>query len=175
LNPSELEIRIRSRLLSELSWLSRLNYMGLKRISYTLVFLMIAFFPSYSQNKPEYLLPNEELIFSFDTQTGKKMFLAKDTINKYIVYRFGSKVKIELEFPDRSKESWKEFTYDYYMRGGGVENAGYFEGDDLTECGIKIEDKVSGKVVDIKGNTTTIKGTLIDFRINNLIEREISE
>jgi hypothetical protein len=36
----------------------------------------------------QYLLPNEEVIYSFETKNGKKMSLVKDKTNKYIQYRF---------------------------------------------------------------------------------------
>lgn len=42
----------------------------------------------------------------------------------YIIYRFGTKEKIELEFPDNKIDSWSKFTYSYYLRGGEKENAG---------------------------------------------------
>jgi len=47
----------------------------------------------------QYLLPNEEVIYSFETKNGKKMSLVKDKTNKYIQYRFGTKTKVEMEFP----------------------------------------------------------------------------
>ncbi|WP_130735837.1 hypothetical protein [Flavobacterium sp. J27] len=45
----------------------------------------------FAQN---YLLPNEELIFGFETQRGKKLVLAKDKNNAYIIYRFGTIEKL---------------------------------------------------------------------------------
>ena len=50
----------------------------------------------------QYLLPNEEIIYSFETKNGKKMSLVKDKSNKYIQYRFGTKSKIE-KFLDNNK------------------------------------------------------------------------
>lgn len=69
----------------------------------------------------QYLLPNEEIIYSFETKNGKKMSLVKDKTNKYIQYRFGTKNKVEMEFPsEKNKESWKKFHYNSYWRGGGI-------------------------------------------------------
>ena len=56
----------------------------------------------------QYLLPNEEVIYSFENKKKKKMSLVKDKSNKYIQYRFGTKSKIEMEFPaNRTKERFK--------------------------------------------------------------------
>ena len=87
---------------------------------FTFFFLCTPF--CYSQT---YILSNEEVIFSFQTKNGKKMVLAKDKGNEYIIYRFGSLKKIELEYPSRKdRDSWNKFTYSYYFRGGGKLNSG---------------------------------------------------
>jgi hypothetical protein len=62
--------------------------------------------------------PNEELIFGFTTEKGKHVVLAKEKGNDYIVYRFGTKDKIELEYPKQHKGSWETMTGSHYMRGG---------------------------------------------------------
>ena len=49
--------------------------------------------------------------------------LAKDKDNRYLIYRFGTKDKIEFEFPDKNESSWTKFKYSYYSRGGGKRNA----------------------------------------------------
>lgn len=85
--------------------------------------LFILFFPLgiYSQ----YVLENESVIYSFKTGNDKKMVLVKDKNNKYVQYRFGTKNKIEMQFPaNRTEESWKQFHYIFYSRGGGKENSG---------------------------------------------------
>jgi hypothetical protein len=47
------------------------------------------------------------------------MVLVKDKGNEYIQYRFGSKDRVEMEFPlNRNKDSWKQFKYNSYHRGG---------------------------------------------------------
>ena len=137
-----------------------------------------------------YLLPNEELIFSFSTQKGKKVTLNKDKNNQYIIYRYGSDKKIELEFPSKSASSWKSFNYSFYLRGGGSQNEGmdlnyvyftnnnyqyiiydtYYAVGEKHSIGIKIIDLKTKKTTDIKGNIKTRKGTLIDFRDNKLLE-----
>ncbi|MFC3159659.1 hypothetical protein SAMN05443633_11313 [Chryseobacterium arachidis] len=130
--------------------------------------------------RAQHLLPNEEVIYSFETKNGKKMTLVKDKNNKYIQYRFGTKNKIEMEFPkERNKESWKQFTYNSYHRGGGKQNAGmdlnyllfknnnykyqifrtYHAEDESFSTGITITD-TNGKEIEITGLYKTQKGCM---------------
>jgi hypothetical protein len=137
-----------------------------------------------------YILPNEELIYSFETKNGKVMVLAKDKANEYIIYRFGTKTKIEFEFPEKSKDSWSKFKYSFAFRGGGISNSGidlnyvyftnnnfqyviydtYFSEGEKYNIGVKIIDLNTNKIIDIKGLRKTQKGNLIAFRDNNLLE-----
>ncbi|MDO3425436.1 hypothetical protein QWT87_11085 [Chryseobacterium sp. APV1] len=140
----------------------------------------------------QYLLPNEEIVYSFDTKNGKRMYLVKDKTNKYIQYRFGTKTKMEMEFPkERTKESWKKFHYNSYWRGGGVENAGmeidnlqfknngfeyllfrtyHAEGESYS-AGIIITDN-KGKETRISGNYKTVKGCICDLQDTKMIKKE---
>lgn len=142
----------------------------------------------------QYLRPNEEIIYSFETKTGKKMALVKDKENEYIQYRFGSKDHIEMEFPqERTKESWKKFKYNSYLRGGGKQNSGmelnylsftnngyayqlfkaYYAEDESNSTGIAITDS-KGKETNITGLYKTIKGCMGYLRDSGLIEKEDS-
>lgn len=140
----------------------------------------------------QYLLPNEEVIYSFETKNGKKMSLVKDKTNTYIQYRFGTKTKVEMEFPtEKTKESWKKFHYNSYWRGGGIQNAG-MEVDNLSfknngyeyllfrtyhaegeaySAGIIIKDS-KGKETRINGNYKTVKGCICNLEDTKMIERE---
>lgn len=140
----------------------------------------------------KYLLPNEKLIYGFETQSGKKLVLAKERNDKYIIYRFGTKNKIEFEFPEKTKASWDKFTYIFYMRGGGIQNEGmdlnyikfingdykyviydtYYAVENETSIGIKITNLKNNKTTDIKGKKSTQKGNLVDFRFNKLLKIE---
>src|SRR5579871_1334535 len=137
-----------------------------------------------------FTLPNEIVIFSFETYNGKKATLNKDTANKYIIYRFGTKDKIEFEFPEKSQNSWTDFIYSFYLRGGGTQNEGmdlnyiYFTNRDFkyviydTYVAIGNKQEVGIRIINLKTNKTTIKkgdrktrkGTLVDFRDNNLLK-----
>ena len=111
--------------------------------------------------------------------------LVKDKANTYIVYRFGTKDNVEFEFPEKTSNSWSKFKYSFYLRGGGIQNEGmdlnyiYFTNknikypiyDTYYSIGEKHEtDLKTNKSVDIKGDYKTRKGTMIDFRNNNLLE-----
>jgi hypothetical protein len=155
-----------------------------KAISIFLIFLSTH---GYGQN---FIFKNEEMIFSFNTKKGKQMVLAKDKTNEYIVYRFGTKEIVEFEFPEKNKNSWTAFKYSFYLRGGGVQNEGqdlnyisftnknikyviydtYYAVGEKSEIGIKVTNLKTKKVVDIKGDYKTRKGTMADFRFNNLLE-----
>lgn len=137
-----------------------------------------------------YLLPNEQLIVSFKTSNKKVVVLVKDTSNKYIAYRFGILEKIEFSFPETLNDSWKKFTYSYYLRGGGVENEGldlnyvyfisgqykyviyqnYSATENNTTCGVKIIDINSNEIIELFGNPKSKVGNLIDLRNNENIK-----
>lgn len=140
----------------------------------------------------QYLLPNEEIIYSFDTKAGKKMTLVKDKQDKYIQYRFGNKNHVDMEFPaERTKDSWKKFKYKSYMRGGGKQNAAmelnyltftnkdyqyqlyktYYAEDGSYNTGITVTDS-KGKETEIPGIYKTIKGCICNLEESALIEKE---
>jgi hypothetical protein len=155
-----------------------------------IILLMLAFSNLISAQK--YILPNEKLIYSFETQKGKKLVLAKDKNDKYIIYRFGSENKIEFEFPKKTKESWNLFKYSFYLRGGGIQNEGmdlnyikfingdykyviydtYYAVENEKSIGIIITNLINNKITNIKGKEKTRKGDLMDFRFNDLLEIE---
>jgi len=152
-----------------------------------LLFVMLISGTCCGQNS---LPVNEQLIFSFDTKSGKHVELSKDITNTYIVYRFGTADKIEFEFPAKSKESWSKFKYSFYLRGGGIQNEGmdlnyiyftndgfkytiydtYFAREEESAVGIKVTDLKTNKTTDIKGIYQSRRGTLVNFREGDLLE-----
>ncbi len=144
----------------------------------------------HAEHMQAYILPNEEPIYSFETVTGKMVVLAKDKANGYIIYRFGTKDKIEFEYPEMGKSSWSKFKYSFYLRGGGTDNSGmdlnyvsfindnfkyviydtYYSLSEKQNVGIKVINLKSGKMIEIKGVKKTQKGNLTDFRENKLLE-----
>ena len=61
---------------------------------------------------------NEKVIFSFKTTSSKTISICAAKDESYLVYRFGTKNKVELEFPESKAGSWEKFTF-YHQRGDG--------------------------------------------------------
>ncbi|HAH54476.1 MAG TPA: hypothetical protein DCM02_04115 [Flavobacterium sp.] len=127
----------------------------------------------------EYLLKNEEIIFSFETRSKKKIMLAKDKDENYIICRYGTLDKIEIEFPEKTQESWGKFSYSYSEINGNIENALIFRNKDfeyaIYDCfyiekrnkfsiGMRIINK-NKEVVYLRGKIKSQKGKLV---INDL-------
>ena len=70
---------------------------------------------------------NEDIILSFKTINQKSVVsICKEKTGRYIVYRSGSKDKVELQFPNKlDKTSWSFFHYSGQWRFGGKANAGF--------------------------------------------------
>ena len=64
--------------------------------------------------------PGEEVVFGFTLKkTNKIVLVCSQKDNKYMVYRFGTKDKVELQYPSvLNAASWKAFRYSGYSRGG---------------------------------------------------------
>jgi hypothetical protein len=72
--------------------------------------------------------PGETTVFSFVAANGKTVSLCEGPKSAYLVYRFGTAAKTELQYPAAlDAGSWSKFTYFRYLRGGGVANAGLEE------------------------------------------------
>ena len=157
------------------------------------VFVAAAVFLSLGASAQRYLQKGESVIFSFRTQSGKYVMLAKGEHDAYIVYRFGTADSIEFEYPEKNRDSWKKFKYAYYLRGGGVQNAGmdlnylyfvnngykyyiydvyYAEKGRNSGIGVGVTNLETNKTATIKGAEKTRKGTILDLRDNNLVERD---
>lgn len=139
---------------------------------------------------PMHLKGKETSIMSFKTTDGKFVTLAMDKDKTYIVYRIGTKDKVEFEYPKDKTESLMKFKYAYFLRGGGAENEGmdinhlYFEDEqnkyvlfdtyyastDSHRIGVTVT-SISNPddVKNIKGVLKTEQGNLTDFRTNKMI------
>lgn len=154
-----------------------------------LIFFLVYYQCGYSQL---YVHKNEVSIISFDTKNGKHLEIVRDTSNKYLNYRFGTKAKIEFEYPSRDANSWKKFKYTSELRGGGLQNEGidliyfYFTNDSIqyvvydtyyarekkSSIGIQIINlKHNNEITNIIAVNKSVKGTLTDFRDIDLIEQ----
>ncbi len=75
------------------------------------------------QQVGNFVLPNEVVVLSFKTKKKKQVFLCRDKDYHYLVYRFGTKSNLELQFPEKLNESsFQKFEHSSYFRGGGIEN-----------------------------------------------------
>jgi hypothetical protein len=132
-------------------------------------------------------------VFSFVTGRGKIACLCEGPKQAYLTYRFGTAAKVDLQYPavlDRG--SWKKFTYAFYYRGGGVDNAGVdnnqvsfsnggvryrlyqdYSAEEEAKNGdgedVGIEVTVKGKTSRIGAKGGTVFGNILGFRDNNKI------
>jgi len=148
-----------------------------------------------SQNNSVLKLADEEIVFSFETEKGKTMNIIVHKEEKYMAYRFGTNNKIELQFPEKLINTFEQFSYNYYFRGGGAANMGLdlnylsFLGDthkfiifqeysaegeegegESESVGIRIINLKTKKEIEIKGINSTVEGHLIEFRDNGLVK-----
>lgn len=131
------------------------------------------------------LKTGENLVFGFKTKNNKQVLIARSSDNAYLVYRYGNARKIELEYPGKKDtSSWADFSYSYWLRGGGKMNEGidlnylyftigeykyivydtYFAVDDKYDVGVKVINMKNGKDIIIEGNVNSQKGSLNVFR-----------
>lgn len=124
---------------------------------------------------------SEKIILSFQESKSKKLTsICRGDDSKYLVYRFGSKNNVELQYPHALDESsWKKFEYFGRRRPGGKMNAGFgdywlsfkngsveytvfqewSDEDDTYSIGINVD--VKGKAVVLSGSRKTQQGSLV--------------
>ncbi len=133
---------------------------------------------------------NEEVVYSFRTLEEQKVVsLCKNDKEDYIIFRYGTEENIEIEYPDILDDSWNNFAYCYYLRGGGPDNEGldlnfitfkskeysyilyekYYATDDEHQYGMIIINNDNGNEKDMIGSSDSVIGTLINFRRDNKI------
>jgi hypothetical protein len=92
----------------------------MKRLLFLFSFLVL--FASFTPPKNDYgvlLRSGEKVLYAFTLKSGKTAVVATQEDNNYIVYRFGSKDNVELQYPaDVDETSWQTFHFDGYHRGG---------------------------------------------------------
>jgi hypothetical protein len=160
---------------------------------------LLLLFSSFSYDKLVNVLckDNEVVMFSFTLNNSKKSAcLCKDKNGKYLVYRFGTNDKVELQYPKiLDTSSWKAFILDGQKRFGGKANAGFADyslsfknvnveyilfdtwSDEGGSKEIGIKMNINGKQTILKGNYRTKKGTLLRLddetdKISNTADEE---
>lgn len=126
---------------------------------------------------------NEEIIFSFLLTKNKKIVsLCKDKQGSYLVYRFGTKNKIEFEYPKKlDATSWNVFKLYGTKRWGGKANAGFgdyslsftnnnviykiFEiwSDEFNSSDIGVTVKADKKEIILRGDKKSKKSSLLSL------------
>lgn len=153
-----------------------------KVVLYSILFLSI--FQFDKSTEISYQLKNEKLVYQLKMKNGKQLSVCIDKDEKYIVYRYGSKNKIELEYPkEKDFSSFKKFEYSEYKRGGGIQNAAmelkylaftnngikyvvydtYFAEINKSNAGIKVIE-FQNKITDLKGLKKSAKGNLSNLK-----------
>jgi len=146
---------------------------------------------AFSQFSNELCLKNEKVVFAFQLKNKKWVSVCKEINESYIVYRFGTKTKIELTYPSvLDTTSWQKFSFNGYNRGGGKQNAAMYWGylsftnnnvnyeiyhhwnseDDKELCGMRIA--LNGKKTELSGILNTRKGHLLSLLQNDKIKQE---
>lgn len=134
---------------------------------------------------------NEAVVFAFQLQNKKWVSLCKEENENYLVYRFGTADKVELQYPSvLDNTSWQKFSFQGYERGGGKMNAamsyaylGFTNSDvdyeiaeswssetDEEHCGISII--TEKKTINLAGLLKSRKGYLLQLRNNEKIKQE---
>ena len=138
----------------------------------------------------------EGILFAFNTKSGKTATLCRGPKGAYLVYRFGTDAKVELQYPTKlDASSWRKFTYWSYTRGGGASNEGvesaqlrfenggvsytltdetraYYtrqhEEDYRREVGIDVA--IKGKTTSVKGVAATAVGDLANVQHDHKVK-----
>lgn len=152
------------------------------------ILILVISVPAFAQ----LIEKGETEIFRFKTNAGKTAVICKGENESYLVYRFGTNSKVELRYPaDLNESSWELFTYSYYFRGGGKENAGLdlnyltftnngytyklyqeYSAEDNSEAAGVIITGMDINDTDIKAVKNSVKGSLIDLRYIEKLKNE---
>jgi uncharacterized protein YecT (DUF1311 family) len=147
------------------------------------VFLSTKFFKRDCPGQ-EHKEKEEIILFGFQTPNGKTLSITTNHHEDFLVYRFGTKEAVELEYPKNKTDSWDKFQHSWYFRNGGVQNEGmdmdylYFDIEHTTyvvfqeyhartetmEWGIKVINRENDQIAIIRADTSTIIGSLAAFR-----------
>jgi hypothetical protein len=124
-------------------------------------------------------LNTEKLVVSFQLRDGgKTVSVCMDTDEGYLVYRFGTKENIELEYPANKAQAWDCFTYDYstidahdslQFENGGFRYEVYqqdYTASTKLKVGVKVTELATGKESDMAGLPESLIGYWYDLQGN---------
>ena len=124
-------------------------------------------------------LNTEKLVVSFQLRDGgKTVSVCMDRDGEYLVYRFGTKENIELEYPANKSQAWDSFTYDYSTKDAHdslqFENGGFryevyqqdYTASTELKVGVKVTELATGKESDMAGLPESLIGYWYDLQGN---------
>lgn len=125
-------------------------------------------------------LPTENLVVRFDMKdSDKTLAVCMDKEKKYLVYRFGTKDKIEFEYPENKDNAWANFSYRHQdntgenksesldtltFQNGDYEYVVYERvADQNTFVGVTVTTLSTKKETNRQGDASTIAGVWYDL------------
>lgn len=128
-------------------------------------------------------LPSENLVVRFDMKdSDKTLAICMDKKKSYLVYRFGTKDKIEFEYPEDKQNSIDKFSYQHNnsdapagatqdeadvtltFKNGDYEYVVYERSSGQVEAvGVKVTNLSTKKVTDKQGDPSTFAGSWYDL------------
>ncbi len=155
------------------------------------IFLLLGTVLSAQPGRNLLQMTGETLVFAFQTKAGKWAYVCREKNDAYLVCRFGTPKKVELQYPAvPDTSSWQLFGFKGYERGGGIENAAmqfayltfinndiayeiyetWNAEDNMSHCGVSVVK--DGKTIDIKGKLKSRKGYLLALQRDAPIRQE---
>jgi len=136
-----------------------------------------------SANETDFVKGNEKVLLQFNTQAGKRLVLAIDSNNKYLVYRYGSQNHVELQYPGVLANSFTLFKYASKSKSASAANSNfgydqlhfsnieftyniynqYDRMGNITRIGLIVTNNKTKKKTLIQGNLKSLKGQLSDL------------
>ena len=156
---------------------------------FAFIFISVLCVSGYCQ-KPQLKKNSEELIYSFITIDNKTVVIAHEKQQNYVVFRYGTKDKIEIEVIESKTTADKKFKYSFFSKGtqgkfnyldlnylclniGSIQYVvfeDYVSIHEQPEVGIIITDANIGDRKEIRGVAATKQGTLTGLKESELIE-----
>ncbi len=162
------------------------------RTSSLSILLLVLTTTGMTQQADPFCRTGESTIIAFRlADSVRYVSLCRSSDKDYLVYRFGSEKRVELEYPNDMADTWSKFEYAHYLRGGGDANEGldlnylvFINGDwqyilyeeyqaaaNPVNIGVKVINLKSNKKRDFPGLAGTMQGSLISLRDNDKVRK----
>lgn len=162
-----------------------------QKIAVYLFLLVFNISKLYAQLNTQLCKVNEVIVFAFQLKNKKWVSICQEKNEKHIVYRSGTSVKTDLQFPSvLDTTSWDKFSFKGYNRGGGKQNdamnfaylnftnntilyevyESWSSYDDKADCGVLVV--AAGKIINSSGILKTRKGYLPELCTNDKMAQQ---